>query len=71
MTFARHVSKKLAEVSESLLMISGVASIFVFLLSAEEKTVNAAAAWIEKLKIKNGVYNPDDNPNPGEHILST
>ena len=32
---------------------------------AEEKTKDAAIAWIEKLKIKNGRYNPDDNPNPG------
>jgi hypothetical protein len=35
---------------------------------AEEKTVNAAVSWIEKLKIKNGKYNPDDNPNPGIEI---
>jgi len=26
--------------------------------------VQAAAGWIEKLKIKNGKYNADDNPNP-------
>ena len=33
---------------------------------AEDSTVQAAAAWIEKLKIKNGNYNADDNPNPGK-----
>jgi ATP-dependent DNA helicase 2 subunit 1 len=36
--------------------------------AAEEKTVEAAAAWIEKLKIKNGKYNADDNPNPGKSL---
>ena len=36
---------------------------------AEENTVQAAAGWIEKLKIKNGKYNADDNPNPGRGNL--
>ncbi|KZT40467.1 Ku DNA-binding complex, Ku70 subunit [Sistotremastrum suecicum HHB10207 ss-3] len=30
----------------------------------QEAAVEAATAWIERLKVKNGSYNPDDNPNP-------